>query len=188
LRALKARATQAGCAERVRLVVAAAEALPFAPGSVPAIYTKSVLIHTELEQAAREIARTLAPGGRAALVEPQPGNPFVEAYRRWLAPKAWRSITRYFDPAAQGVFIHCKGMTGAAKPVAPFYFLAFFAFVFQFAWPQQRLYRITLGALHGVDRILFRLIPPLRRWAWFGVIRLEKRKDPERIGEKSMGR
>lgn len=175
LRALKARAAEAGCAERVRVVVAAAEALPFAPGSVPAIYTKSVLIHTELEQAAREIARTLAPGGRAALVEPEPGNPFVEAYRRWLAPKAWRAITRYFDPEAQGVFIRAEGMKSAARPVEPFYFLAFFAFAFQFAWPHRKLYRLTLGTLHGVDRILFRLIPPLRRWAWFGLIRIEKK-------------
>ena len=173
------RARAAGLEGRIGVVVAQAEALPFAAGSVPALYTKSVLIHTVLPRAAGEIARALAPGGRAALVEPQPHSPLVNLYRRLLAPAAWRSITRYFGAREQAIFLRAPGMRGARPPVLPFYFLSFFAFVFQFGWPAPRLFRWSLALLHGLDRLLLRLIPPLRRWAWFGVIRLEKwkRKD-----------
>jgi hypothetical protein len=53
--------------------------------------------------------------------------------------------------------------------------LSFLAFVFHYAWPRPELFRWSLRLLGGLDRFLFRLAPPLRRWAWFGVIRLEKR-------------
>lgn len=68
LKALRTRATQAGCAGHIRCVVALAEHLPFGNNTVPGIYTKSVLIHTDLPRAAAELARVLRPAGRVALV------------------------------------------------------------------------------------------------------------------------
>jgi SAM-dependent methyltransferase len=174
LQALRARAAAVGLRDRIGLLVAAAESLPFKDGSVPAIYTKSVLIHTDNQKTSREFVRVVRPGGRLALVEPQTGNPFVNAYRRTLAPAIWRSITHYFDEKQQRVFTRCPGLRAAANPVEAFYFLSFFAFVFQFGKPLPVLFRLTLRPLNWLDRLLFRLCPPLRRWAWFGVIRLER--------------
>jgi len=174
LRALRRRAGAVGLEDRIGLLVAAAECLPFKDGSVPAIYTKSVLIHTDNQKTSREFVRVLGPGGRLALVEPQTGNPFVNAYRRTLAPAIWRSITHYFDEQEQQLFIGCPGLRAAADPVEAFYFFSFFAFVFQFGKPLPGLFRLTLRPLNWLDRWLFRLCPPLRRWAWFGVIRLER--------------
>jgi SAM-dependent methyltransferase len=174
LSALRRRAAEAACAEQIECVVAAAEALPFRDESLGAVYTKSVLIHTDLERAAAELARTLADGGRAALVEPQPGNPFARMYRRWLGPREWRSITRYFDPQAQALFIDAHaGMRKPSSRVQPFYLFGFLAFFFQFGRPRVGLFRAALRLTMPLDRLLFRLFPRLRRWAWFGVIELE---------------
>ena len=185
LRAMRDRADRAECAGSISCIVAAAEALPFRDGTVPAVYTKSVLIHTDLGRSARELARTLREGGRAALTEPQTGNPLVRAYRRCFAPPAWRGITRYFDPAAQRTVLAAFGRAdGPGRAVAPFYFFSFAAFMFQFGWPHVRLFRWSLRLLHRLDAILFRLIRPLRRWAWFGLIQIEKRPPGEGHGSK----
>lgn len=174
LRALRERARAVGLEHKIRIVAAAAEALPFRDGCVPAIYTKSVLIHTDLPRVAREFARIVCPGGRLALVEPQPGNPFVELYRRTLAPRAWRTITHYFDRDSQRAFTASPGLRAGSQSAAYFYFLSFFAFVFEYAIPIPALFRPALRVLGWVDAALFRLCPPLRRTAWFCVLRLER--------------
>ncbi len=166
LRELRRRAKEAGCADSIRCVAGAAEALPFKSESLPAIFTKSVLIHTELPAAAREIERVLSPDGRAALVEPQTANPFARLYRNTLGPKSWKAITRYFDNEAQNI---CIGEIGSGE-VRPFYLFSFFAFVFQFGWPNLKLFRTTLKLLQPFDRMIFRLIPPMKKAAWFGLI------------------
>jgi ubiquinone/menaquinone biosynthesis C-methylase UbiE len=139
LKALRARARMAGVADRIRLVVGSAESLPFASDCVPALFTKSVLIHTRFEVSAAEIARTLAPGGRAALVEPGVANPFVNLYRATLAPKAWQAITRYFNPAIEQIYLQAPGVRPPQPPVERSYYLGFFAFVFMFALPSPPL-------------------------------------------------
>jgi SAM-dependent methyltransferase len=159
---------------RLGLVVAAAEALPFADGALDRAFTKSVLIHTDVPKAAGELARVLRPGGRAALVEPQPGNPFARLYRGLLAPKAWSAITRYFDAAAQRETVEPFGAPPLERAVRPFYLFSFLAFAFQFAWPNPGLLHALLKPLNGLDDRIFRLIPALQRWAWFGVILVAK--------------
>lgn len=199
LRALMARAERAGVADRVKGVVGAAEALPFADGSAPAIFTRSVLIHTDLRRACGEIRRALAPGGRTSLVEPQPGNPFAWVYRRTLAPKEWSGITRYFDRAAireavaalegeggeSGSAENGRASIGRAlagggargKPratVEPFYFFSFLAFAFQFALPHPELLFLALRLTHAADDLIFRAIPQARAAAWFARIGYER--------------
>lgn len=180
LRSLRQRAETLGCADRIDLVVSQAEALPFKDHSVPAIYTKSVLIHTDLPRSAAEIGRTLAEGGRAALFEPQPGNPFAVAYRRWLAPKSWASITRYFSREEQDIYLRTFVPDHPYERVRHFYLFSFLAFVFQFAWPNLKWFRRTLRLLNPLDRWLFRHFKCLHKRAWFGMIRIEKPLPPHK--------
>ena len=174
LRLLKKRAEAAGCAGRIDLVVGQAEALPFKDHSVPAIYTKSVLIHTDLPRSAAEIGRTLAEGGRAALLEPQPGNPFAVLYRRFFAPKAWRSITRYFGREEQQIYLQTYVPDHPYEQLRYFYLFSFLAFAFQFSWPSLKWFRRTLRLIDPLDRWLFSHFKFMRKWAWFGMIRIEK--------------
>lgn len=172
LRALMERARQAGVADRIRPVVARAEALPLARMALAGVFTKSVLIHTDLPRAAAEIGRVLAPGGRAALLEPQPGNPFVSMYRRFLAPAAWRGITIYFGPARHAIVAaELNRVAHARLQVEPFFFIAFFAFVFQYAWPRLAVFRGLVALLHRLERPLMRYCP---RLAWFGLMLAER--------------
>lgn len=174
LRALRARARELGVADRVECVVAAAERLPFAAESLPGIYTKSVLIHTDMPRAAAELARVLRSGGRAALTEPQPRNPFAMAYRRWLAPREWQGITRYVADEERAIFARPFLTAGGTAGVRYFYVLGFLAFVFQFALPCRLLLRGALAVLGWVDGVLMCVVPGLRKEAWFSVSLLQK--------------
>ena len=177
LHQLRGRAREAHCAGSISPMVADAEALPFHDGALPAILSKSVLIHTNLPRTTSEIARVLSPGGRAALIEPQKNNPFAWIYRRTLAPRDWRSITRYFGADEQAI---CFRNIGPGR-VKPFFLFSFLAFFFQFARPNLTLFSRMLGVLHRLDQFLFDKIQWTRSFAWFGVIQIEKPTPPSPI-------
>lgn len=161
-------------AGRIWLVQCSADALPFRRDAFDHAYSKSVLIHTRLEQSVPELHRTLRPGGVGVFIEPLTRNPLVNLYRRTLAPREWRFITRYFAEPELAIF---RGVFGQAT-IRRYYLVSFVAFVWQFAVRAPRLFRTMLGALHGVDQTLVRMRPTMARYAWFASIRVEKRSGP----------
>jgi SAM-dependent methyltransferase len=56
--------------------------IPAADGEFDLIYGNGVLHHVPLDSAIPELARVLAPGGRACFIEPLPYNPVINVYRR----------------------------------------------------------------------------------------------------------
>ncbi|MCX7018239.1 MAG: class I SAM-dependent methyltransferase [bacterium] len=152
-----------------------AEALPFASGSFDHAYSKSVLIHTRLAEACGETNRVLREEGSAVFIEPLAGNPFANLYRALLAPKIWRSITRYFG---QPEFDVIAGQFCAAR-VHYYYFLGFLAFFWQFGLRAAWLFKWSLNLLVMADGLLFRICQPLERRAWFAVIHVRKRPSGE---------
>ncbi|MBX3729745.1 MAG: class I SAM-dependent methyltransferase [Candidatus Sumerlaeia bacterium] len=175
LQRARANLERLGLADRVDLVVASAEHLPFADASLDRLFSKSVLIHTRLGESAAECARVLRPEGRAAFIEPMRRNPFVNLYRRLAAPAIWREITTYFGPGEFRTLAHPFRAATRQPPrrrlgFRAFHFLGFFAGVFQFLVPLPAAFRIAEGVLLRLDRILFALLPGLRRRAWFGVL------------------
>jgi SAM-dependent methyltransferase len=80
----RARAARDGVADRVRFVVAAGESLPFPDASFDLAVGKAVLHHLEPVAGARELARILRPGGRAAFSEPLGMNPLLVFARAHL--------------------------------------------------------------------------------------------------------
>ncbi len=175
LRALRDLAARAGVGSggapgRVWPVQCSAEALPFRAGAFDCACSKSVLIHTDLERAVSELARTLRDGGTGAFIEPMTRNPLVNLYRRTLAPQEWRSITRYFAEPEFDVF---RGAFAGAE-IRRWYVLSFLAFVWQFGVRAPRLFRPALAATVAADRVLTGVFPSLRRYSWFAVIRVRK--------------
>ncbi|HEV7810223.1 MAG TPA: class I SAM-dependent methyltransferase [Candidatus Limnocylindrales bacterium] len=71
------RALRNDVADRITFVVANGEDLPFGDGRFDVAVGKAVLHHLEPTLAARELARVLRPGGRAAFSEPLGTNPFL---------------------------------------------------------------------------------------------------------------
>jgi SAM-dependent methyltransferase len=147
-------------------VVCRAEALPFRTGAFDGVYSKSVLIHTRLADAARELARVTHPRGVGVFIEPLARNPLANLYRRTLAPKEWLTITRYFDGQSIDLLREAFGRTDTRH----YYLFSFLAFGFQFALRAPGFFRLTLAATHALDSLLMRVLPGLRRFAWFVVI------------------
>jgi ubiquinone/menaquinone biosynthesis C-methylase UbiE len=172
LRALRGivRAGAAPAQARLLVVRCAAEALPFRSDSVDSVYCRGVLVHTRLSHALDEIRRIARPGGWSVFIEPLAHNPFVRVYRATLAPKAWRTIAHYFTrreiAEVRSRFACCED--------APFHFIAFLAYVWQYAVPVVPLFRASVAVLGWVDRMLFRIVPAARRLAWFVVIHVRK--------------
>lgn len=75
------RAEMDGVADRIAFHIAPGEDLPFADGSFDIAVGKAVLHHIEPVAGAREMARVLRPGGRAAFSEPLGTNPLVRLVR-----------------------------------------------------------------------------------------------------------
>lgn len=163
---LREQARGLGLSHQIHIVCAAAEALPFPDSYFDAVYTKSVLIHTQLEKAAAEAARVVKTGGVGVFVEPMRHNPFASLYRHTLAPAEWRDITTYFD--RQRLRILAKAF-GQAR-VRFFFLFSFLAFFWQFGIRNSRLFKNSVRLLNAVDAALFRLFPALRRFAWFAVL------------------
>lgn len=147
-----------------------AEALPFRDDVFDHQCSKSVLIHTRLEEASRELGRTLRPGSFAVFTEPLTRNPFVNLYRATFAPKIWKRIARYFTEVEIGTL----GSAYSRCSCERFYLFAFLAFFWQYAVRAPFLFRISMAVLHAFDRLLFAVCPPLKRFAWFATIRVER--------------
>jgi competence ComEA-like helix-hairpin-helix protein len=68
----------------VACTIADGEELPYPNVSFDAVWGCAVLHHLDLERAAKELVRVLAPGGVAVFCEPWGGNPFLTLARRFL--------------------------------------------------------------------------------------------------------
>ena len=75
------RAAIVGVEDRITFNVTAGESLPYANASFDLAFGKAVLHHLEAAPAAKELARILKPGGRAAFSEPLGTNPVVQLVR-----------------------------------------------------------------------------------------------------------
>lgn len=162
LNALQKEVEKLGFEKNIACVECFAEKLPFPDGLFDLVYTKSVLIHTNLEEALLEIKRVLKPGGKVVFLEPSVYNPFVLIYRKLFAPKEWKGIVRYFSKkeikTMQVVFPNLK--------VKKFYFFGFFSFIWNFLFPNTCLFKISLAITNILDFILF----PLKKlFPWFYV-------------------
>jgi SAM-dependent methyltransferase len=166
LRALRAALAEIGLLNRVTLVQTSAERLALRAGVADVLWTRSVLIHTELSEAMAEIARCLAREGTAVLCEPTTGNPFANLYRRFLGPREWGTLTTFFSPSRVEMVVHAL----SDARVESFHILGFLAFFWQFSLRSPLMFRLSLGVLWPLDRLIMRLWPGARRFAWFAVM------------------
>lgn len=179
LRAARDLAQQAGVAEQITFLQCSAEALPFRDGGLDRQFTKSVLIHTKLAATAAELDRTLAPDGKACFIEPFDNSPLVNLYRRLAAPGEWKDITRYFNREALAELLGGFSRETRRPSVRYRYLFAFLATPFNYILRMPKAYRAAEVMLLALDNALFALMPATRRWAWFGLIRIEPRRSAD---------
>jgi SAM-dependent methyltransferase len=160
------RAMDEGLSDRMEFVVMDAEHLAFDDNTFDLICGNGIIHHLELNRAYAELARTVRSDGHVVFTEPLGHNFLINLYRKLtpgirtedehplmmkdirLAEKYFRSVeTKYFYLA-----------TLAASP-----------------FRKYRFFRTLVKFLDAVDRVLFTLLPFLKKQAWMAVIVL---KDP----------
>lgn len=140
-----------------RFEVMNAEELKFPDSSFDLICGVAILHHLEFHKAFSEIARVLRPGGTAIFREPLAHNPVINLYRRFTPRlrtpdehpfymRELKLLEQYFGQVDKTYF-HLFSI--AATPLLRF--------------PGGRA---LLKLLSGLDGVLFRAVPPLRRYAW----------------------
>jgi SAM-dependent methyltransferase len=159
-----ARARANGMAERVRVLQASAEALPFADQSFDAVWGNAILHHLDLDRAGAELARVLKPDGVAVFCEPWGENPLLEWARRRL-PYPGKDRSRDERPLCKRDLIPLRRHFRDVQ-FQPHQLLTMARRV----WPKLPLQ----GALQRADEVLFARIPSLRRWCRYVVLTLRR--------------
>jgi SAM-dependent methyltransferase len=167
LRAARERAERIAGGVRPLYLTMNAEHLEFGDGAFDLVCGNGIVHHLDLERAYGEIARVLRPEGVALFAEPLGHNPLINLYRRLTQSQ------RTSDE-------HPRRMADMA--LARRYFgrvdLWYFHLLELVAVPLRstRVFGPARRALGLLDAGLFRLVPPLRRQAWYVVLRLAEPK------------
>jgi SAM-dependent methyltransferase len=164
-RAVESMATLAenvGVSDRVKVFVAAAEALPLETGSLDLVHGESVLHHLDLELAGAEIRRVLKGNGRAAFKDPLGQNPLLELARDYL-PYSWKK-PKGTDRPLKFPELERFGRRFSHFQYRGFGLVSMFT-KFLLNDSRSRLHQ----AAHGVDSVLLHRLPFLQRYCRFVV-------------------
>lgn len=153
----------AGIEGQISFRVANAEALPFDDDTFDIICGTAIIHHLDLRNAYSEIARVMRPDGVALFTEPLGHNPVINLYRK-LTPSLRTEdehplvvedieLARPYFETVEVHYFHLSSL--AAVPLG-----------------NTRFFARSLKALEGLDRLPFRHVPPLRKYAWYTVIEL----------------
>ena len=153
----------------VHFVQANSEEMPFADGEFASVHGKAILHHLDLDVAAVELSRVMTPNGRATFAEPLAHHPLFWLMRRAtpklrtdderpMSYKELRNFGRKFS----------KSHMGQAFLIAPL------AYALRILPLGEYPFRIVHRLLQIVDKILFGLIPPLRRLTWYSWVNIQK--------------
>jgi SAM-dependent methyltransferase len=151
-----------------RLVVAAAERLPFDDGAFDVVVGRFILHHLDVTRAAAEIARVLAPGGVAVFAENSGRNPLLMFARDRVAGRF--GIPRYGTsdehPLGDQDLRRLSTAFGSVRlsyPVFDF-FVIFDRQVLRFRHP------LISRGLRALDGAIWRLVPAARRFSFRVVV------------------
>ena len=154
---------------RVYFVQANAEELPFAGGGFRIVYGKAILHHLDLDISSSEINRLLKPDGRATFAEPLAQHPLFWLARR-LTPKLRTKDER---PVMLNELERFSNRFRLQELEVHFLF-APCAYLFRMIPKGERAFRKVHSFLSKLDTSLFRRFHAVRKFAWYGVVRVQK--------------
>lgn len=148
----------------VECYVMDAEDLTFDDNSFDRVCGSGILHHLDLERCYKELRRVLKPGGSGIFFEPMGYNPVINFYRKMtpdlrtddehpLLKEDFELAETYFDEVTPH-FFHLTSIAASFIPVAS---------------AQSAL----AGPLNGLDSVLFRTLPFLKKYAWITVLELK---------------
>lgn len=142
-----------------------AENMDFPDDTFDVVVGSAILHHLDLERCSTEIMRVLKPGGLALFLEPLGHNPALNLFRK-LTPKM---RTDDEHPLTIRELQYLADRMGEARYTF-FHVSTFFAIPFL----KTPMFWRMVQAMDGLDRVTFKVCPPLRAWAWF--VTMEYRK------------
>ena len=161
IRKAKESASEHHAEELTEYYVMNAEDLTFPPKSFDVCYGNAILHHLDTEQAYQQIARILRPDGIAVFREPLGMNPLINIYRRMTPslrtpdehPFVMRDIA-----LANNIFrnVAVEYFTFLPLALTPF--------------RRWKVFPKMLSVAEGIDKILFKILPFTRRFAWMSVL------------------
>lgn len=155
--------------DNITAVVANAEALEFPDDTFDLVYGSAILHHLDLAVVTPEICRVLKKGGKGVFVEPLGHNPLINLYR--ILTPSLRTPDEH--PIVMKDF---KIFRQYADKVSfrSFYLTTVFAMFWRFILPSERLFKSSFLLFEKTDRLLFSVIPLLKRFARTGLIIFQK--------------
>jgi SAM-dependent methyltransferase len=164
-RCTKVLAAQPELLEKVTFERMDAEALTSPNSSFDLVFGTAILHHLDLKRSFSEINRVLRPGGQAVFLEPLGHNPAINWYRR----RTPELRTPDEHPFMQADFDLLNKMF--AKVEIEYFHLTALAMV---PFAKYPLAVSVARYLDKLDRLIFKLIPPLRKHAWSCVLILTR--------------
>lgn len=155
----------------VYFVQASAEELPFAGGVFPRIYGKAILHHLDLDVAGREIRRVLGLDGRATFAEPMAHHPLF-----WLGRKVTPGLRTRDEQAISYRSLKTFAAGFDHWEIEEAYLVSPAAYLFRLLPGGEGLFRRLYNALQRLDAWLLESIPALKPVAWYGAVKVWKRK------------
>jgi ubiquinone/menaquinone biosynthesis C-methylase UbiE len=157
------KATQIGL--EIEFLAMNAEELAFGNAEFDLVCGSGILHHLDLGKALNEIHRVLKPGGRAVFMEPLGHNPLINAYRRRTP-----SLRTKDEHPLMMADIDTIGRLFGRIDTRFFNLISVGAVLI----PNKQVQSAVRGILDRIDRVLFRFLPFLRKYAW--IVVLETRK------------
>ena len=153
--------------QQVSFRVMDAEAMDFDSDTFDLVCGTSIIHHLDLRPSFTEIGRVVRPGGSAIFVEPLGHNPLINLYRRntpaLRTPDEHPLRMSDLELASEFFYrVRCRFVHLTSLAAVPFR-----------GWSG---FTSLVRALDRFDRALFRVAPPMRRYAWQAVIELSEPK------------
>lgn len=158
-----------GLAERCNVRKMGAEELDYEDGRFDIVFGFAILHHLDLDKALKELYRVIKPGGYAIFAEPLEGNPGLKIYRR-LTPN-YRTVDE--QPIVISDF-RSRTRQFSGFQHEEFYLISLLSFALIYIPGGKFLFDLVLKPLLFVDKLLFRVFPPIGNWAWYSIFRLRK--------------
>ncbi len=139
-----------------------AEQTTFPDASFDLVVGGAILHHLDLDRAYAEIARLLAPGGRAVFIEPLGHNALINLYRK--ATPSQRTPDEH--PLLRSDLAHARRRFASVN--VWYYHLTSLAAA---PFTKTPIFKPVLAALSALDRALLS-VPALQPYAWIAVLEL----------------
>jgi 2-polyprenyl-3-methyl-5-hydroxy-6-metoxy-1,4-benzoquinol methylase len=158
------------------LVVSATDLSSIPNDTYDIVYGANMLHHVDIKQCMTEVHRVLKPGGKAVFWDPVQYNPVINVYRRMAAGvrtedehplrvsdiKGIKNLfgkieTKFFWLTATVIFVRFYLIDRIGPSEGRYWKL-----IIDRREKHARLLKIT----HTIDRLLLKVLPPLRWWCW----------------------